>query len=150
MRPAAEEVTDGRPPTALVRIGILIGMVVLLFVMLTPTVRLLLRQRAETAELQSRIVEQQGEVATLQAELDKWKDPSFVEQQARARLGFVKVGDKVYSVVGGGGAASSPVEVPGATVAAPGADSRAPWYSQVWQSVAMADKPTAGMLPAKQ
>lgn len=128
--------------------GVLLGIVVLLAVMLAPTVRLLMRQHSEAAELNARIVEQQREIQTLQTELIKWKDPAFVEQQARQRLGFVKVGERAYSVIGSS-ATGAPVEVPGATIAAPGANSSAPWFAQVWQSVELADRPTAGMLPAK-
>ena len=65
--------------------------------------------------------------------------------QARDRLKFVKVGDRSYTVIDPQEAARPPVS--GASVAAPQADGDAPWYGQIWQSVQLADRPTAGMLP---
>lgn len=118
--------------------------VVVLLVALVPTARSLLRQRAEIAALTDKVAAQELTVAALQAEQDRWKDPAYVEQQARERLKFVKVGDRSYTVI-------DPADAPrptvaGATVAAPAARGDAPWYGQVWQSVTLADKPTAGMV----
>ena len=122
-----------------------VGLVLL--VTLVPTVHSVLDQRARIAALQDQLVEQRAQVAALEAEQARWQDPAYVEQQARERLKFVKVGDRSYSVI-------DPAQVPrpavsGATVAAPKADATAPWYAQLWQSVQLADKPTAGMLPPR-
>ncbi len=106
--------------------------VVVLLVALVPTARSLLRQRAEIAALTDKVAAQELTVAALQAEQDRWKDPAYVEQQARERLKFVKVGDRSYTVI-------DPAD-------APAARGDAPWYGQVWQSVTLADKPTAGMV----
>ena len=67
---------------------------------------------------------------------------------ARERLKFVKVGDRSYTVIDPQEAARPPVS--GASVAAPQANGDAPWYGQIWQSVQLADRPTAGMLPVTE
>jgi cell division protein FtsL len=128
-----------------VRGAILATILVILAVTLAPTARSLLRQRGEIATYQQKVVEQQQSVADLEREQARWADPAYVEQQARERLKFVKVGDRAYSVIDPSTEAPKPPE--SATVAAPQADSSAPWYGQVWQSIRLADQPSAGMAP---
>jgi cell division protein FtsL len=124
---------------------ILGAIAVVLLVTLVPTARSLARQRAEIDALATQVAQQQSQVASLQAEQERWTDPAYVEQQARDRLKFVKVGDRSYTVIDPLEAARPPVS--GASVAAPQANGDAPWYGQIWQSVQLADRPTAGMLP---
>ena len=128
-----------------VRGTILLSILVVLAVTLAPTARSLLRQRGEIAALQDKVVQQQQSVADLQREQARWADPAYVEQQARERLKFVKVGDRSYSVIDPATEAPKPPD--SAVVAAPQADANAPWYGQVWQSVRLADQPSAGMAP---
>ena len=124
---------------------ILISILVVLAVTLAPTARSLLSQRGEIAALQDKVVQQHQSVADLQREQARWTDPAYVEQQARERLKFVKVGDRSYSVIDP--ATEVPKPPTSAVVAAPDADPNAPWYGQVWQSVKLADQPSAGMAP---
>jgi cell division protein FtsL len=119
--------------------------VVVLAITVTPTARSLLRQRAEIAALQDKVVQQQQDLEQLRAESERWADPAYVEQQARKRLKFVKVGDRSYTVL-------DPHEVEnklpaGATVAAPALGSGASWYGRMWQSARLADEPTSGLVP---
>lgn len=131
--------------SAWVRGAILLTILVVLAVTLAPTARSLLRQRGEIAALQGKVVQQQQSVADLQREQARWADPAYVEQQARERLKFVKVGDRSYSVIDP--ATEVPKPPTTAVVAAPQADANAPWYGQVWESVRLADQPSAGMAP---
>ena len=122
----------------------ILTILVILAVMLVPTFRSLLRQRAEIGALQDKVTQQEASVADLQAEQQRWQDPAYVEQQARERLRLVKPGDRSYTVIDG----SAPDEPPGdTTVAAPKADASTPWYGQLWESVQLADQPSAGMVP---
>ena len=125
--------------------AVLITILVVLAVTLAPTARSLFRQRGDLAALQEKVVQQQQSVADLQREQARWADPAYVEQQARERLKFVKVGDRSYSVIDP--ATELPKPPASAVVAAPKADANAPWYGQVWQSVRLADQPSAGMAP---
>lgn len=136
---------EERGSSAWVRGTILLSILVVLAVTLAPTARSLLRQRGEIAALQDKVVKQQQSVADLQREQARWADPAYVEQQARERLKFVKVGDRSYSVIDP--ATEVPKPPTSAVVAAPQADANAPWYGQVWQSVKLADQPSAGMAP---
>ena len=124
---------------------ILVSILVVLAVTLAPTARSLLSQRGEITALQEKVVQQQQSVTDLQREQARWADPAYVEQQARERLKFVKVGDRSYSVIDPSTEAPKPPE--SVIVAAPQADANAPWYGQVWQSVRLADEPSAGMAP---
>jgi cell division protein FtsB len=160
-RPSGARSTSSRPATASrartplpeeertssswVRGTILLSILVVLAVTLAPTARSLLRQRGEIAALQDKVVQQQQSVADLQREQARWADPAYVEQQARERLKFVKVGDRSYSVIDPATEAPKPPD--SAVVAAPQADANAPWYGQVWQSMRLADQPSAGMAP---
>ncbi len=142
---ARTAVPDHRGSSSWVRGAVLVSILVMLAVTLFPTARSLIRQRGEISALQDKVVQQDQDVSTLTREQERWKDPAYVEQQARERLKFVKVGDKSYSVIDG---TTTPPKVPaGAVVAAPSANSGAPWYGQLWQSVRLADQPTAGMAP---
>ncbi|MGV1009235.1 MAG: FtsB family cell division protein [Dermatophilaceae bacterium] len=140
-----KDLTTGPARTTRVRWLALAVIAVVLAITLTPTARSLMRQRAEIAALADKVSEQQREVATLQAESDRWSDPAYVEQQARQRLKFVKVGDRSYTVID---PAEEQRKLPAeATVAAPTAGSDAPWYERMWQSGRLADQPTAGLVP---
>lgn len=147
--PASRGRTATGPPErtskAWVRGAVLVTILVVLAVTLAPTARSLLRQRGDLAALQEKVVQQTQSVTDLQREQARWADPAYVEQQARERLKFVKVGDRSYSVID---PATEPPKPPAsAVVAAPKADANAPWYGQVWQSMRLADQPSAGMAP---
>lgn len=134
-----------RHSTAWVRGAILASILVMLAVTIVPTARSVIRQHSQISALQDSIATQQADVARDQAELARWKDPAYVEQQARERLKFVRPGERSYGVIDPAG---DKVALPsGTTVAAPQSSSNRPWYGQVWQSVQLADRPTAGMEP---
>ena len=65
----------------------------------------------------------------------RWNDDAYVQQQARERLKFVKVGEKSYTVIDGKPSAKA---LPG-VAKAPAASSDHPWYGQLWESVRVAD-----------
>jgi cell division protein FtsB len=141
----AKDLTPATVSTSRVRWLALAVIAVVLAITLTPTARSLLRQRAEIATLQDNVVQQQQDLEAQRAENERWADPAYVEQQARKRLKFVKVGDRSYTVL-------DPEEVEGklpagATVAAPNASAGASWYGRMWQSARLADQPTSGLVP---
>lgn len=132
----------GRSPWT--RWAILGGVLVILLVALVPTARSLLRQQGEIAALTERVAAQERTVADLESERARWQDPAYVEQQARQRLKFVKVGDRSYTVIDPDSPARA--QVPGASVAAPGVRAGQPWYVELWSSVQIADQPAAGLV----
>jgi len=122
-----------------------VSILVMLAVTLLPTARSLVRQRGQIGALQEKVVAQDQNVGDLRKEQERWNDPAYVEQQARERLKFVKVGDRSYSVIDG--TRQAPKVPTGAVVAAPSATSDSPWYGRLWTSVQLADQPAAGMAP---
>ena len=149
-RPAHAARARTRPPeppsqsTTWVRGAILLGIVVMLAVTLVPTLRSVIQQSNDTVALQERVARQRATVEELTKEAALWKDPRYIEEQARERLRFVRVGDRAYSVTGLESQRSQ--EQSGEpVVAAPMANDSAPWYGKVWQSIQIADRPTAGL-----
>jgi cell division protein FtsB len=131
-----------------VRAAIVASILVMLAVAIVPTLRSLLQQRADTSALRDRVAAQGVRVEELQREAELWRDPAFIEVQARERLGFVRVGDRAYTVIGAGPQRPDPpADLP--AVAAPMANDASPWYGKVWQSIQIADRPTAGLTPQK-
>lgn len=112
----------------------------MLAITLIPALRSTLSQRGEINGLRDRIAQQQEKVATLQQEQQRWGDPAYVEQQARERLKFVRVGEKSFTVIDG---ETSSKVISGANIASPGPASAAksPWYGELWQSIVIADTP---------
>lgn len=125
----------------------------MLAVTLVPTLRSVLAQRGDAAALQQNIRQQQDSVAGLNRKAALWKDPDYIEVQARERLKFVRIGDRAYSVIDPSrslargetttGAGSNDPTRP--VVSAPLANDAAPWYGKAWQSIQIADRPAAGL-----
>ena len=131
--------------TGWVRGAILLTIVVMLAVTLVPTLRSIIQQRGDAVAVQQRVVQQQQTVADLTREAALWKNPAYIELQARERLKFVRVGDRAYTVIDATPNQSSAAAAQRPVVAAPLADPAAPWYGKVWQSIQIADRPSAGV-----
>ncbi|WP_254666573.1 septum formation initiator family protein [Humibacillus sp. DSM 29435] len=121
----------------------------MLAVTLVPTLRSVLAQRSDTAALQQSIAAQRESVSSLERQAALWKDPDYIEVQARQRLKFVRIGDRAYTVVDPTRDALKQATAPAPVVSAPLANDASPWYGKLWQSVQIADRPAAG-LPQKQ
>jgi cell division protein FtsB len=126
--------------------AILASILVMLAVTLVPTLRSTLNQRRQIDDLRGQLAQQGKTVAALQREQRQWSDPAYVEQQARERLKFVRVGDTSYTVID---AEEAPADTGGPKIAAPAQASTAnsPWYGQLWQSMVIAD--ASAKVPAK-
>ncbi len=118
--------------------AILAAIFVMLAVTLVPTLRSTLNQRRQINDLRGQLAQQGRTVAALQQEQRQWNDPVYVEQQARERLKFVRVGETSYTVID---AEAPPADTGGPKIAAPVQASTAdnPWYGQLWQSMVIAD-----------
>ncbi|MFC0682333.1 septum formation initiator family protein [Lysobacter korlensis] len=68
-------------------------------VVLAPSLKVLVEQRAQIAELEREKAEAERTVAQLQEEVDRWSDPSFLKAQARDRLLYAFPGDITYLVI---------------------------------------------------
>jgi cell division protein FtsB len=121
-------------------LAILVSIFLMLAIALIPALRSTLSQQGQISALRDRIAQQRQTVAALQQEQHLWTDPAYVEQQARERLKFVRVGEKSFTVIDG---EAAPDLSGGAQIAAPAKTSTAsiPWYGQLWQSMVIADTP---------
>jgi cell division protein FtsB len=81
----------------------LLLLVVATLVVLAPSLKTLVEQRQQIAELQTQLAQANGAVKGLKGEVDRWKDPAYIESQARNRLYYVFPGDVSYLVIGEGG-----------------------------------------------
>jgi len=120
--------------------AILAAIFVVLAITLIPTLRSTLNQRSQINDLRNQLAQKRETVAALQREKEQWTDPAYVEQQARERLKFVRVGETSYTVID---AEDAPLGAGGPKIAAPAPASIAgrPWYGQMWQSMVVADTP---------
>ena len=130
-----------RTPRSIQRLAILASIFLLLAMALFPALRSTLSQQGQINGLRERIAQQRGSVAALKQEQQKWTDPAYVEQQARERLKFVRVGEKSFTVIDG---ETAPDLSGGAQIAAPAQTAaKVPWYGQLWQSMVIADTASA-------
>ncbi len=122
--------------------AILASILVMLAITLIPAMRSTFSQQSQIDGLHDRITQQREKVAALEQEQRRWGDPAYVEQQARERLKFVRVGEKSFTVIDPDSASATEV-TGGARIADPAQTSSAnvPWYGELWQSMVIADTP---------
>lgn len=102
---------------------VVVGLVVAAFVVLAPTVGLLLEQRRDLAALEAQVAQQQANVETLEVESARWDDPAYIEAQARDRLFFVYPGETSFVLLDDRSALETASrEVPSATLETPSND----------------------------
>jgi len=133
---SARTARDRKATRSLRRLLVLASIFVLLAITLVPTLRSYLRQQGDIDAMRERVAEQRVTVEQLQKEQARWNDKAYVEQQARERLKFVKVGDRSYTVIDGDPAVE---ETPG-VASAPKSKQDHPWYGRVWESAKVADQ----------
>lgn len=134
-----------------VRVLVLFVVGLLAFVLLFPTVRAYLTQKADNARLVQQVAQAREQNDNLESELKRWDDPAYVAAQARERLAFVLPGDTAFRVV-------DPESVPdpvAPAVAAAGSGpevipdgTTTPWYTTIWGSVRAAGE--ADVAPTAQ
>jgi cell division protein FtsB len=122
------------------RAAVLAVVLCALVLSLTYPVRSYFAQRAEIRDLERAKSVAQARVAALEAREARWKDPAYVEAQARARLRYVRPGETSYIVI-----APTPTAAPTTPARRKGAAADQPWYERVWETVEVAgEEPTAG------
>lgn len=77
---------------------IMMGLVVLAAFVLVPTVGTYLGQRQQIAALERAVELSREEVADLERQRERWRDPAYITTQARERLYYVRPGEVVYLV----------------------------------------------------
>ena len=120
-------VPSSRPATGQLRVSwlllVVVGLVLVGFVVLAPTIGLLLEQRRDIAAMEAQVAAQQANVEALQTEQARWDDPAYIEAQARDRLFFVYPGETSFVVLDDRSALeAAAADVPSATLEEPSRD----------------------------
>ncbi len=97
------------------------------------------------ADLKAEIAAAEEKRDDLRDELERWRDPDYVKQQARSRLGWVVPGETGYRVLGPDGKPVSGAKLD-STSRLPGDEHSGTWWEELLGSVAAADQPA----PQKQ
>jgi cell division protein FtsB len=127
------------------RAAVLAVIVCALVLALTYPIRAYVGQRANIRSLEQQRTDAQRRVDALEAERAHWDNPAFVEAQARARLRYVKPGEKSLVVIGPQPSAPAASAAPaGPREAAP----NDPWYQRLWSTVEVAGTPPKPSQPA--
>lgn len=124
-----------------VRALVLFVVGLLAFVLLFPTVRAYLAQRADNDRLVQHVAEARAQNEDLTAELNRWTDDAYVAAQARERLAFVLPGETAFRVVDPETVpdpAAPTVDATGSGPALVEAGTTTPWYATIWESVQVA------------
>lgn len=124
-----------------VRALVLFVVGLLAFVLLFPTVRAYLAQRADNAALVQHVAEARAQNDDLTAELKRWTDDAYVAAQARERLAFVLPGETAFRVVDPETVPDPTAPIVDATGSGPAlvaAGTTTPWYATIWESVKVA------------
>ncbi|MBE6480905.1 MAG: septum formation initiator family protein [Actinomyces ruminicola] len=116
------------------RLLILAGVLALAFVVVFPSLRGYLTQRAQYDAVLDQIDEARATSTALEEELARWEDDEYVKTQARERLSYVMPGETTYVVVG----ADSFEDDDGADPSPGSAEERSPWYQELRESARVA------------
>jgi cell division protein FtsB len=85
----------------------MLGLVILAVIVLAPSLRLVIEQQQQLAELTTAVQDKRDSVDGLEGDVDRWSDPAYIEAQARDRLVYVFPGDLTYLVIDNGAAATT-------------------------------------------
>jgi len=127
------------------RAAILVLVLAVLAVSYASSLRAYLQQRGEIEDLQTQIDERNSAIEELEQEKERWEDPAYVAQQARARFGYVEPGETPFVVLGENGdpLSSSELDDP----AEIGSAEKRTWYDEMWESVEVAGDPPTRIPP---
>lgn len=77
---------------------IMLSLVILAAWVLVPTVGTYLDQRQKIAAMEEAVAVTKDEIAALEREQERWRDPAYITTQARERLYYVRPGEVVYLI----------------------------------------------------
>ena len=81
---------------------VMLSILVLATVVLAPSLRTLVEQQNQIAQLRQAVEDKKDSVAELESDIARWDDPAYIEAQARDRLVYVFPGDYTYLVIDDG------------------------------------------------
>jgi hypothetical protein len=104
------------------------------------SMRAYLEQKQHLQELRESIADSRKNIAALQREKRRWKDPAFVEAQATQRLSWVMPGEISFQVIGEDGRPLDHED----TLSDPDAidvENEPAWWETAWQTMEAAGNP---------
>ena len=142
-RPRATAGSRPAPRPRLTRRAVVLVLVLaVLAVSYASSLRAYLQQRQQLSSLSHNIAESRASIARLERERQRWRDPAYVEAQARQRFGWVMPGEVGYQVIGRDGEPlghTDSLSDPSTLAAA----RRPAWWQSAWGSVVEAGRPEA-------
>jgi cell division protein FtsB len=106
------------------------------------------QQHSQIQHLRAQISSSESSIQELESEKQRWQDPAYVKEQARARFGYLMPGETSYVVIGSDGkplAAQATLGDPRTAVT----KTPTPWWASEWRSVQLAGDPPPAK-PANQ
>ncbi|WP_051224266.1 FtsB family cell division protein [Pseudoclavibacter soli] len=106
---------------------------------LAPSIKLYIEQQQQVADLQAEVDAQSSSLTELQQQRARWDDPAYIRAQTRERLYFVVPGETTYVVVDGDSVTESSTDTQ--ATQAPSTDvttTQQNWSELLGQSIAQA------------
>ena len=124
------------------RLVALAGVLVILLVSYTSSLRVYFNQQAQLAATRAQLQAAQQSIDDLQDQLARWQDPAYVKAQARERLGWVVPGEIGFQVIGADGKPLGAGSAIGASSNPSAGQQPQTWWDRLTGSAAAADDPT--------
>ena len=124
------------------RAAVLVLVVAVLVVSFASSLKAYLQQRDHIDTMRAQIAQRTQAIDALESEKKRWKDPAYVEQQARERFGYLMPGETAYVALDANGRRIQPES----TLTAPdavGSHQPKAWWEDAWGSVELAGDPPA-------
>lgn len=118
---------------------VLVGVLAILALSYANSLRIMLNQQRDLAAADAQIAQRTQKLGDLEAQLQRWRDPSFIKAQARTQLGWVLPGEVGYRVIGADGKVID--DDAASTIAATSAQGATKWTDRLIGSVQAADAP---------
>ena len=135
-----------RRPRFTGRAAILVLVLAVLAVSYASSMRAYLQQRAHIQELKTQIAQREANIDDLEREKRRWRDPAYVQAQARERFGYLMPGETLYVVLDENG---DPLESQTSLTDPATVTDRTPtaWWTSEWKSVQLAGVPPKPQAP---
>jgi TolA-binding protein len=98
------------------------------------------QQHSQIESLRAQIASSESSIHELESEKQRWQDPAYVKEQARARFGYLMPGQTSYVVIGADG---KPLAAQATLTDPRTSTTRTPtaWWTSEWRSVELAGNP---------
>ena len=117
---------------------VMLTLIVLIVIVLAPSLRTLVEQQQQLAQLRQAVADRQESVNDLKGDIARWDDPAYIEAQARDRLVYVFPGDYTYLVIDDGTTTNTTTTDDGAPISERLQTTTVDWVHSLLESVVKA------------